>query len=127
MKPYLKLIIAVCLLLPATGAFAQTPGRLMTWVHTSGNSINLTNTLATNQVMEILSTAMDTSSQIDVVVKEETLSFGQGGGLLAPPIPFVVAGPATVVFRRTSSGGVGGLITYRISAQNMATPLTATR
>jgi hypothetical protein len=119
MKMLIKSILLTGFFVTVSQAFAQ--GQLMTWIQSSGASTSLTNVLSTNQVMEILSTSTDSSSQIDVTVANQTVSFG-GTGNLAQPTPFVVAGPATVIFRRTASGGSGGLITYRVSQTAVKTP-----
>jgi hypothetical protein len=80
MKQLLKRVSTVSLLFSSLSLFAQTQAPLMTWIQTSGSPSNLTNVLSTNQVMEIVSLSMDNSSQIDVTVQDQTLSFGQGAG-----------------------------------------------
>jgi hypothetical protein len=113
MKILLK-TIAVLFLLTVSAVAQPATAKFATWVQPASDTINLTNALSTSQVMEIVSTMIDETISISVTANERTISFGRRPNDLAIPVPFVVAGPATVVFQRTSSGGLGGMITYRI-------------
>jgi hypothetical protein len=115
MKTYLKLFFLITFLTLTQAAWSQSQSQsqLKTWVQPAGSSANLTNTISANQVIEILSVALDTATSIDVTVGGNTVTFGNGN--LTTPVPFVVAGPATLTIRKTSSGGLGGLVTFRLS------------
>jgi hypothetical protein len=93
----------------AMSAHAQT-----TWIGASGVASSITNTLTAAQVLDIITMAVDDTVQIQVIANNQTVSFGSTGNPNTPA-PFVVAGPATVIFRKTSTAGSGTMITYRIS------------
>jgi hypothetical protein len=120
MKTLLKLTFIVALALFASAVQAQ----FNTVILPSAGIFAQTNVLGTNQVMEIMTTSFGASGVIDVTANQATVSFGQGSLLV--PAPFVIAGPAMVVFRKTSTGGEGGLITYRIMTEQPV-PLGANR
>lgn len=114
MKIFANVIMALFLLALTASAQTATP-QFSTWVQATG-TVNQTNVLGANQVMEILSVAADETVGIEVSANGQTVSFGRRARDLGfPPSPLIIAGPATVTFFRISSGGVGGIISYRIS------------
>ncbi|MFN7138003.1 MAG: hypothetical protein ACK4UN_01545 [Limisphaerales bacterium] len=91
---------------------AQT---LATWIFPPNVTTNQNLVLAPNQVMEVVSITLDNSASIDVTTGEgQTVTFGAGGNPLVPT-PLVVAGPATVSLRKTTSGPHGSLMTFRVT------------
>lgn len=96
-------------------SFAASGQQIKTWMCPASSANAYTNTLAANQVMEILSGSFEPDSQVDIIMGQQTLRMGNGGANLS--VPFVIAGPAVVVFKKTATGGQGTIISYRISQQ----------
>ncbi len=93
--------------------------QVTTWLQPTTVSTNMAITIEANQVLEILSLALDPSSSLDVVRGDQKVTLGSGGNPNLP-YPLVLAGPATITLRKTSTGGQGSLMTFRIgSAQNV--------
>jgi hypothetical protein len=90
---------------------------IKTWI-TKGGGGNVTNTVSANQVLEVLTIALDTGTVLDVSTDGQTVTLG--GGNLMVPAPFIVAGPATLVIRRSGASTQGNLITVRISSKEPA-------
>lgn len=123
MKLIYQLILAGILLAGASSLSAQTQmatTRFDTWIQTKTQP-GLTNVLSANQVMEILTISMDSASIIEVIANGETIAFGQRQDRIYPT-PFVIAGPATVILRRDSTGGSGSMMTYRITEKASQAP-----
>lgn len=120
MKILKSTVIFLCVL-TVFPLLAQIGGtQISSWIQPEGGTSSMTSTLSSNQVMEILSISVDASTAIEITIGEQTTTFGSGGNLVFP-YPFIIAGPATVSFKKTSTGGSGGMITYRISPKGPAT------
>ena len=103
------LLLSILLVLSgASSSFAQ----LSTWIAGEGSSASLTNTISATQTVEFISASFDTGTVMEIIMGDQMMKFGSGSGANVPT-PFVVAGPATFIFRKTS-GGSGSLFTYRI-------------
>ncbi len=106
----MKLIFKLMALLTLTfSATAQS-----TWICPASSALALTNVLGTNQIMEIWSASYDSNTAMDVEMGDQKVSFGAGSSGATIPTPFIMAGPATVIFRKTSTGGAGCMFTYKI-------------
>ena len=112
MKLLLKLFVFLSVALPA---MAQT-----TWICPASSALALTNVLSTNQVMEIWSASYDSNTALDVIIGDQTVSLGAGSGGATVPSPLIMAGPATIIFRKTSTGGAGCMFTYKITDKDKA-------
>lgn len=106
----LRLVICLCGLLALTPA---ARAEIQTWVYQPGDP-SLTNTITSTQVIEFLSVSMDTDTAIDVLVKNQSVTFGRDG--LPVPAPFAIAGPANIVVRHRGTTGQGAFFTVRISS-----------
>ena len=110
MKFFQKLLLLVFFFVaPFIGAAQE----LKTWVGSMTTASALTNSVPANQMLEIISGFLDSDSSIEVTVDGQMFVMGSGGAGFT--LPFVVAGPATVVFRKTNGGGKGLIVTYRTS------------
>ncbi|MDB6028839.1 MAG: hypothetical protein JWM68_5062 [Verrucomicrobiales bacterium] len=112
MKTFYKPAIALVILFIGFTASAQ---QIKTWMCPKSSAGSFTNTLAANQVMEILSASFEPDSQIEVTIGTDKLMMGNGGATLNTPM--VLAGPAIIIFKKTSTGGLGTIISYRITPQ----------
>ena len=65
--------------------------------------------------MELLSGSFEPDSQIEIRHGTDVFILGNGGGSINTP--FLIAGPAVVTFKKTATGGLGTIITYRVSQQ----------
>ncbi len=91
----------------------EAQGQLFSWVQPAGRTMEHKLVLSTNQFMEVLSVSLDSSASIDVTVGEDTVTLGTGGNPNIP-VPMIIAGPATVVLRKSSTAGPGTLVTFRL-------------
>jgi hypothetical protein len=107
---------ALLLLLGCFSAQAQ----LNTVVLPGTSATNVTFTLSGNHAFEILTIAVDPSVVVEFDNGTDTVTFGQGR--LEFPYPFVFAGPGTVSLKKTSTGGDGGMVTYRLTGKNGSSP-----
>ena len=90
---------------------AQT---VTTWIQPRNLTTNQTLLLGQNQVMEVMSLLLDNSTSIDITVEGQTLTLGRNGVNTYIPPTLVIAGPATVVMRRSVSGDEGSMMTFRV-------------
>jgi len=106
---------AALLILLFTGlilnAAAQT---VTTWIQPRNLTTNQTLLLGQSQVMEVITLLLDSSTSLDITIENQTLTFGRNG-INAIPQNLVIAGPATIVMRRSTAGDEGSLMTFRIS------------
>ncbi|MBA4148344.1 MAG: hypothetical protein H0X66_09535 [Verrucomicrobia bacterium] len=105
--------------------FSLSAQTVTTWIQPRNVTTNQTLLLGQNQVMEVLSLIMDRSTAIDITVGEQTITLGTGGVTEFFPNQVVVAGPATVVMRRPSSGDQASMMTFRVV--QIETPATGPR
>ncbi len=112
MKSLWKVVLPVLLVSVSLTAKAQ---QVKTWICTASSAGGVTNNLAANQVLEILSAAYEPDTEITVTRQNDELRLVNGAANLS--VPFLIAGPAVVVFRKTATGGTGTMISYRITTQ----------
>ncbi len=115
MKRYYRILLPIFVFTLALSASAQ---QVKTWICPQSSAQSYTNTLAANQIMELLSGSFEPDSQIEIRRGTELFLMGNGGANINTP--FVIAGPAIVTFRKTATGGQGTIISYRISQQMIA-------
>src|SRR5438045_826115 len=113
MKTLLKFASIFILAAAAMPASAE----ITTWIQPSNATSAFTNVLSANQVLEVLSVTSDSSTTIEVTANGQAVTFGNN---VLPPVPFIVAGPATIIARKTASGGSGGLLTFRVTEKEKA-------
>lgn len=118
----LSAFLTSMLLASVSSLSAQTA---TTWIQPRNVTTNQTLLLGQNQVMEVLSLSLDRSTAIDITIEGQTLTFGTGGVTDRLPQPLVVAGPATVVMRRPTSGDEGSIMTFRVVPMQKPSPQTA--
>ena len=87
--------------------------QVVTWINPESNSTNHSVVINQGQVMEVLSIALDNSSSVQLISGTEEMTLGSPGNPNIP-YPLVIAGPSTVIFKKTSTGGQGSMMTFRI-------------
>jgi hypothetical protein len=111
-----KLMKSACGVFLLCGVALSSPAQqVVTWINPPGQVTAQTNVLAANQILEVVSVGLDTHSAIEVTVGGNSVVFGSGGNSTLPQ-PFIVAGPAQVVFRQVSATTTGAMFTYSISS-----------
>ena len=87
--------------------------QVVTWINPESNATNHSVVINSGQVLEVLSVALDNSSSIQLINGSEELTLGSPGNP-SIPYPLVIAGPMTMVFKKTSTGGQGSMMTFRV-------------
>ena len=112
-----KLLLAAVLIVSCVCLSANTHAQqIKTWMCPASDAGSNTNAVPAGYVLEALSASFEPDSQVEITIGKDTLRMGNGGANLG--LPLVVAGPATVIFRKTATGGQGTIVTYRISPQS---------
>lgn len=102
------------LLLPLFFAgLLSAQAQVVTWINPENAATNRSVVINSGQVMEVLSIVLDSSSSVQIISGTDELTLGTPGNPNVP-YPLVIAGPTTVVFKKTSTGGQGSMLTFRV-------------